>query len=58
MPKKRTQVQENIVDETIIKVGSEYIWLWVAIEQKDKEILAISMSKERNMFVVERAFFI
>ena len=54
MSKKRTQIQEYIIDETVIKVGSEYIWLWVAIEQKDKEILAISISKERNMFVAER----
>ena len=41
-------------DETIIKAGSEYIWLWVAIEPKDKEILGMSISKERNMFVAER----
>ena len=54
MSKKRTQIQEYIIDETVIKVGSEYIWLWVAIEQKDKEILTISISKERNMFVAER----
>jgi transposase-like protein len=33
------------------KAGSEYIWLWVAIEPKNKEILGISISKERNMFV-------
>jgi putative transposase len=51
---KRTQIAEYIIDETIIKVGSEYIWLWVAIEPKDKEILEISVSKERNMFVAER----
>jgi putative transposase len=37
-----------------IKAGSELIWLWVVIEPKDKEILAINISKERNMFVVER----
>jgi putative transposase len=30
------------------------IWLWVAIEPKDKEILSITISKERNMFVAER----
>jgi len=36
----------------LIKVGSsEYIWLWVIIEPKDKEILAIDISKERNMFL-------
>ena len=38
----------------MLKVGSEYIWLWVAIEPKNKEILAITISKERNMFVAER----
>ncbi len=42
-----------IVDETVIKVGSEYIWLWVAIDPENKEILAQSISKERNMFVAE-----
>ena len=42
-----------MIDETIIKVGPEYIWVWVAIEPKDKEILAINISKERNMFVAE-----
>ena len=41
------------MDETIIKVGPEYIWIWVAIEPKHKEILGINISKERNMFVAE-----
>ena len=48
---KRTRISEFIVDERAIKAGSEYIWLWVAIEQKNKQILALSISKERNMFV-------
>ena len=47
-------VSKIIIDETQLKVGSEYIWLWVAIEPKDKEIIRISISKERNMFVAER----
>ncbi len=41
-------------DETVIKVGSELIWLWVAIEIESKEIIGISISKERNMSVAER----
>jgi putative transposase len=41
-------------DETQLKVGSEVIWFWVAIESETKNILAISISKERNMFVAER----
>ena len=57
-PQKISSKKKNILeyhciqkDETIIKAGSEYIWLWVAIEPKDKEILGMSISKERNMFV-------
>ena len=38
----------------MIKVGSEYIWLWVAIEPENREILALNVSKKRNMFVAER----
>ena len=37
-----------------MKVGSEYIWLWIAIEPENKQILALTISKERNMFVAER----
>ncbi len=46
---ERLRVSEFIIDETQIKVGSELIWLWVAIEPKNKEILALSISKERNI---------
>jgi putative transposase len=51
---KRKKIDEYIVDETLIKVGSELIWLWVAIEPQNRQILAVSISKEKNMFVAER----
>jgi putative transposase len=51
---KRKKISEFVIDETLIKIGSEYIWLWVAVEPKNREILALSISKERNMFVAER----
>ncbi len=51
---KRKKIDEYIVDETMIKVGSEYIWLWVAIESENRQIVALTISKERNMFVAER----
>ena len=51
---RKRKIVEFIVDETLIKAGSEYIWLWITIEPKNKEILALTISKERNMFVVER----
>ncbi len=54
---RRKKVSEFILDETVIKVGSEFIWLWVAIEPKNRAILALSISKERNMFVAERFLY-
>ena len=51
---RRRKISEYVVDETMIKVGSEYIWLWVAIEPENREILALNVSKKRNMFVAER----
>jgi putative transposase len=52
--KKKKKIDEYIIDETAIKIGVELIWFWVVIEPKDKEILSFDISKERNMFVVER----
>jgi putative transposase len=52
---EKKKINEYIIDETVIKAGSsEIIWLWMVIEPKDKEILSFNISKERNMFVVER----
>jgi putative transposase len=51
---KRKKIDEYIIDETLIKVGSEFIWLWVAIEPENRQISAVTISKERNMFVAER----
>ena len=54
---RKTKISEFIVDETQIKVvGSEYIWLWIAIEPENKEIVGLRISKEMNMFVAERDF--
>ena len=54
---RKRRISEFIVDETLLKVGSEYVWLWVAIEPENRQILALflsKISKERNMFVAER----
>ena len=50
---RKKKIEEFIIDETLIKIGSELIWLWVAIELGSKEILGISISKERNMLLSE-----
>ena len=51
---QREKISEFIIDETLLKVGFEFIWLWVVIEPENRQILALSISKERNMFVAER----
>jgi putative transposase len=45
---------------TVIKVESEHIWIWgvVIIELESKEILGMSISKERNMFVTHECFLL
>ncbi len=46
-------------DEIAIKVGSELIWLWIAIiKPKDREILlSINISKERKIFLLYQNVF-
>ena len=51
---KRNKISEYVVDETLVKFGSEYIWLWVAIEPQNKRILAQNITQDRNMLVAER----
>ncbi|MDR4492289.1 MAG: DDE-type integrase/transposase/recombinase [Candidatus Nitrosocosmicus sp.] len=47
-------IEEFIVDETLLKVGPELIWLWIAIEPESHQILAQTITQERNMFIAER----
>jgi putative transposase len=52
---KKKNVQEFIVDDkTLLKVGSQYVGVWVTIEPIDKVILSIIISFERTMLVAER----
>jgi putative transposase len=51
---KRNKIQEFIVDETLIKVSNDYVWVWIAIEPIDKVILDIRISFERTMLVAEQ----
>jgi putative transposase len=56
LQRKRKKVQEFIVDETLLKVGSQYVWVWVAIEPLAKVILGIRISFERTMLLVAKDF--
>ena len=50
----RKNINEFIIDETQLKVGSQFIWIWIAIEPKHRQILQIDISFERTMLVAER----
>lgn len=52
---KEKEFQNLLFDETLLKVGSEFIWLWVAIEPQNRQILvAVTVTRERNMLIAER----
>jgi putative transposase len=51
---KKSKVSEFIIDETLIKAGNEYVWLWIAVEPTDKIILGIRISIERTILVAEQ----
>ena len=53
---KRCKLSEFIIDETLIKVGNDYVWLWVAIESQliRRFLVFASSSKETCMLVAEQ----
>ena len=42
------------IDETVIQIGSQHFWLWIAIEPIHSSVLGIYISEERNMLVAEK----
>ena len=38
----------------MLKGGTQLIWLWMAIEPENREILPVTVSKEGNMLIAER----
>ena len=54
---QRNKIDELIVDEAVIKVGSELIWLWVAIDSKNKQILAQNISPKRETCLLLQSAF-
>lgn len=55
--KKRRKVSGFLVDETLIKVGRELVWLWIAIEPIEKVILDIRISFERSIYLLLNGLF-
>jgi hypothetical protein len=51
---KKKNVQEFIVDDkTLLKVGSQYVGVWVAIEPIDKVILGIFISLKEQCLLLK-----
>jgi transposase-like protein len=46
--KRKKVLSEFIIDETLLKVRNEFVWLWIAIEPIDKIILGIRISFKRK----------
>ncbi|HEY6535878.1 MAG TPA: DDE-type integrase/transposase/recombinase [Candidatus Nitrosocosmicus sp.] len=52
---KNKKIQVYIIDEAALKAGSyDLVWLWLVIEPIDKEILAMDISKKRNISIAKR----
>jgi putative transposase len=49
----RKRVSAFLIDETMLQIGTEEAWLWVAIEPIHKQILGVYISRHRNMIVAE-----
>ena len=54
---KSKKIDQFIIDETLLKIGSKFVWLWVAIiEPKHRQILKADISFERTMLIVAERF--
>jgi putative transposase len=47
------RVSAFLIDETMLQIGAEEAWLWVAAEPIHKQILGVYVSRHRNMPVAE-----
>ena len=47
------RVSAFLIDETMVQIGSDEAWLWIAIEPIHKQILGVYISRHRNMLVAE-----
>jgi hypothetical protein len=54
MANKSKKVLEHIVDVIVIKIATNFIWLWIAIELLRKDISGIDIYWGEKYFAVER----
>jgi|SRR5918995_1200326 putative transposase len=49
----KTRVTAFVIDETMIQIGGNEAWLWIAIEPVRSTVLGVYLSRHRNMLVAE-----
>ena len=47
------RVSAFLIDETMVQIGPDQAWLWVAVEPIHRQILGVYISRHRNMIVAE-----
>ena len=47
------RVAAFLIDETRVQIGSDQVWLWIAVEPIHRKILGVYISKHRNMIIAE-----
>lgn len=47
------RVSAFLIDETMIQIGSDEAWLWIAVEPIHRQILGVYISRHRNMIIAE-----
>jgi putative transposase len=49
----RKRVAAFVIDETLIQIGNDVAWLWIAIEPVNRTVLDAYISRERTMLIAE-----
>jgi putative transposase len=45
----KERVSAFLIDETMLQIGPDEAWLWIAVEPIHKQILGVYISRHRNM---------
>jgi transposase-like protein len=45
-----------LIDDTMVQIGPDQAWLWVAVEPIHRQILGVYISRHRNNMIVAESF--
>ena len=49
----RKRVAAFVIDETLIQIGNDVAWLWIAIEPVNRTVLGAYILRDRTMLIAE-----